>query len=50
MKVVIVIKVPFNTITLYDVVSITKSGENIVINDGVNNHTYKFNDVKVMIV
>lgn len=50
MKVVIVVKVPFNTITYNNVVSITKSGDNIVIADSTNTYTYKFADVKVMIV
>lgn len=49
MKVVVVNKVPFSSQTFDNVVSITYSNGNVVINNGTN-HTFRFDDVKIMIV
>lgn len=49
MKVVIISKIPFNTTTLSNVVSITVVGTNYVINDGTN-HTYSIANNKLMIL
>lgn len=48
MTVVIVNKKPFSTVTYKNVVSITVSGANVIINDG-SVHTYPIDDVKIMI-
>lgn len=49
MKVVVISKNSFNVVTYNNVVSITKSGTNYVINDGTY-HTYEIADYKVAIV
>lgn len=49
MRVVVISKVPFNTITFTNVVSITVSGSNYVINDGTN-HTYSIENNRLMIL
>lgn len=49
MTVVVVNKKPFSTVTYKNVVSITVSGTNVVINDG-GVHSYPIDDVKIMIV
>ena len=49
MRVVVIAKNPFATYTYTNVVSITISGENYVINDG-STHTYPMNSYKIQIV
>lgn len=49
MKVVVVNKVPFSSQTFDNVVSITYSNGNVVINNG-SDHTFRFDSVKIMIV
>lgn len=49
MRVVVISKIPFNTVTLDNVVSITVVGTNYVINNGTN-HTYAIANYKIAIV
>lgn len=49
MRVVVIGKQPFTTYTYTNVVSITISGTNYVINDGTT-HTYAMNSYKIQIV
>lgn len=49
MRVVVIGKNPFTTYTYNNVVSITISGTNYVINDGTT-HTYAMNSYKITIL
>lgn len=49
MRVVVISKTPFNVVTLTNVVSITISGTNYVINNGTA-YTYPIADYKIAIV
>lgn len=49
MKVVVVNKTPFNTVTYDNVTNISYSDGTVIIYNG-NNHTYNINNVKIMIV
>lgn len=49
MRVVVISKTPFNVVTFNNVMSITISGANYVINDGTT-HTYAIANYKIAIV
>lgn len=49
MRVIVISKTPFNVITYNNVVSISISGTNYVINDG-SSHTYAIADYRIAIV
>lgn len=49
MRVVVIAKKPFTTYTYENVVSITVSGSNYIINDGTT-HTYAMSSYKIAIM